>query len=322
MKKKAGIIGAAGYTGGELVRLLLHHPHAELVSAFSRSQAGKPIPAVHKDLIGDTALVFTDRVDTQADILFLALPHGQARTFIAEHTFPETTKIIDLSNDFRLQKDAGNFVYGLPELCRDKIRQAEKIANPGCFATAIQLGLLPLAKAGLLKEDVHISAVTGSTGAGISLSETTHFTWRCSNFSVYKAFDHQHLGEIGETLTGLQADFNGHLRFIPYRGDFTRGILATLYTSFEGSTEDARQLYKNYYAGHPFTHVTDSNPDLKQVVNTNKCIVYPLVKDGQLMIISIVDNLLKGASGQAVQNMNLLMGWDEQAGLRLKASVY
>lgn len=322
MKKTAGIIGAAGYTGGELVRLLLFHPYVELKFAFSRSQAGKPLSAVHKDLIGDTDLTFSAEVDIDVDILFLALPHGEAKNFIAQHTFRPETKIIDLSNDFRLRQNAGDFIYGLPEWQKDTIKNASYIANPGCFATAIQLGLLPLAQAGLLKSDIHISAVTGSTGAGVSLSETTHFTWRSSNLSVYKAFDHQHLGEIGETISSLQNDFDQNIHFIPYRGDFTRGIIATIYTPFDGTTEEAKTLYKNFYAAHPFTHVTDSNPDLKQVVNTNKCIVYPTVKNGQIMIISIIDNLLKGASGQAVQNMNLLMGWDEAAGLRIKASVY
>lgn len=322
MKKTAGIIGAAGYTGGELVRLLLFHPYVELKFAFSRSQAGKPLSAVHKDLIGDTDLTFSAEVDIDVDILFLALPHGEAKNFIAQHTFRPETKIIDLSNDFRLRQNAGDFIYGLPEWQKDTIKNASYIANPGCFATAIQLGLLPLAQAGLLKSDIHISAVTGSTGAGVSLSETTHFTWRSSNFSVYKAFDHQHLGEIGETITALQPSFDQNIHFIPYRGDFTRGIIATIYTPFEGTDVEAKTLYQNFYAQHPFTHVSPSNPDLKQVVNTNKCIVYPTVKNGQLMIISIIDNLLKGASGQAVQNMNLLMGWDEAAGLRIKASVY
>lgn len=322
MKKTAGIVGAAGYTGGELVRLLLFHPHVELKFAFSRSQAGKQLSSVHKDLIGDTDLAFTDTIQTDVDILFLALPHGQAKTFLADNTFAPETVIIDLSNDFRLHQDAGDFVYGLPEWQKDSIKGAKRIANPGCFATAIQLGLLPLAEAGLLKSDIHVSAVTGSTGAGVSLSDTTHFTWRSSNFSAYKMFDHQHLGEIGETLTTLQNNFDQSIHFIPYRGDFTRGILATIYTPFDGTTAQAQELYKTYYASHPFTHVTDSNPDLKQVVNTNKCIVYPFVKNGQIAIISMIDNLLKGASGQAVQNMNLIMGWDEQAGLRIKASVY
>lgn len=322
MKKKVGIIGAAGYSGGELVRILLFHPHVELVYAFSRSQAGKAISEVHHDLIGDTDLKFTDEVSTDIDILFLALPHGQAKTFLEENPMKPETIIVDLSNDFRLKKDAGKFVYGLPEFQRDKIKTAQYIANAGCFASGIQLGLLPLAAAGLIKSDIHISAITGSTGAGVSLSRTNHFAWRHSNVSTYKMFEHQHLDEITETLTTLQPDFNSTIQFIPHRGDFARGIFASIYTDFEGTTEDAQKLYRDYYEGHPFTHVVNQNPDLKQVVNTNKCILYPFVHEGQIAIISIVDNLIKGASGQAVQNLNILMGWDEKAGLNLKASVF
>jgi N-acetyl-gamma-glutamyl-phosphate reductase len=322
MKKTVGIIGAAGYTGGELLRLLLLHPHVEVKFAFSRSQKGKAVSSVHRDLIGDTDLLFTDEVKDPVDVVFLALPHGEARSFVQQHPFSADTLIIDLSNDFRLKAQADDFVYGLPELNRTKIAAANRIANPGCFATAIQLSLLPLAAAGLISHDVHISAITGSTGAGVGLSSTSHFTWRNNNLSVYKAFDHQHLGEIGESLTSLQPDFLKQLHFIPYRGDFTRGIIATLYTPFEGSTADAQKLFEDYYAAHPFTWVSQENIDLKMVVNTNKCIVYPSVKNGQLMVISIIDNLLKGASGQAVQNMNLMAGWDEKIGLQLKAAVY
>jgi N-acetyl-gamma-glutamyl-phosphate reductase len=322
MKARAGIVGAAGYTGGELVRLLLNHPEVALVFAQSRSQAGKLLSSVHKDLIGDTDLSFSADIDATVDIIFLALPHGEAKTFVETNTFDAHTKVIDLSNDFRLKANAGAFVYGLPELQRAAIQKAQFIANPGCFATAIQLALLPLANAGLLFSDVHISAITGSTGAGVGLSATSHFTWRQNNLSVYKAFDHQHLGEIGETISGLQNSFSSDIHFIPYRGDFTRGIIATLYTPFEGTQDAATALFESFYENHPFTWVSHENIDLKQVVNTNKCIVYPMVKNGQLMIISIIDNLLKGASGQAVQNMNLMMGWNETSGLQLKASVY
>lgn len=322
MKTTAGIVGAAGYTGGELVRILLQHPNVELRFAYSRSQAGKPICSVHKDLLGDTQLLFTDQMDTNVDVLFLALPHGETKPFLEQHAISADTIIIDLSNDFRLAADAGDFVYGLPELQRDKISKATRVANPGCFATAIQLGLLPLAAAGLLTADVHISAVTGSTGAGVSLSSTSHFSWRNNNLSVYKVFDHQHLGEIGESIVQLQPSFDQHIHFIPYRGDFTRGIIATMYTPFSDSTKDAQSLFSAYYEDHPFTIVSSENIDLKMVVNTNKCVLYPMVKNGQLMVISIIDNLLKGASGQAVQNLNIIKGWDERAGLQLKASVY
>ena len=320
--KTAGIIGAAGYSGGELVRLLLNHPQVELTLAYSRSQAGQKISDVHKDLLGDTELTFTNQISQSVDILFLALPHGQSKIFLQEHPLNSDTLIIDLSNDFRLKKDAGDFVYGLPEFQRDKIKTARHIANAGCFASGIQLGLLPLAAAGLLQSDIHISAITGSTGAGVKLSETSHFSWRNDNISTYKMFTHQHLGEIGETLSTLQNNFEHQVYFMPHRGDFARGIFASIYTDFEGNTSEAQALYRKYYQDHPFTLVTDSNPDLKQVVNTNKCILFPSVIQKQIVIISMVDNLLKGASGQAVQNMNIAMGWNETEGLKLKAVVY
>ncbi len=320
--KKAGIIGAAGYTGGELIRLLLHHPEVNIQYCFSRSQTGKKVSDVHTDLLGDTELIFTDQIQTDIDVLFLCLPHGQAAPFLAEHPFPEHIKVIDLSNDFRLQKNASDFVYGLPERNKTRIQTAQRIANPGCFATAIQLALLPLAQQQLLPQEVHISAITGSTGAGVALSETGHFTWRNNNMSVYKAFTHQHLGEIGETLTALQPTFDGNIHFIPYRGNFSRGIIATLYLAYDGTLQDAKKLFSDYYQDAPFVHLSDKNIDVKQVVNTNKCLLYMEKHGTQLMIISIIDNLVKGASGQAVQNMNLLFGWPEKTGLQLKPTAY
>ena len=322
MKKHVGIIGAAGYAGGELVRLLLFHPQVELQYVYSRSKVGQKVVAVHKDLIGDTELVFTDVVSKDIDVLFLALPHGQSKGFLEKHNFSDETIIIDLSNDFRLKKDAGEFLYGLPELNRNKTFGVTRLANPGCFASTIELGLLPLANAGRILSDVHVSAITGATGAGVKLTETTHFTWRDNNMSNYKILQHQHLDEISETVVALQNDTVHKVFFIPYRGDFSRGIIATIYTAFDGTSEEAMKIYKDYYASHPFTHVADENVDLKQVVNTNKCIMYPTVINGQIVITSVLDNLLKGASGQAVQNMNLIMGWDETEGLRLKAGVY
>lgn len=320
-KAKAGIVGAAGYTGGELIRLLLWHPEVEISYVHSRSQAGKPVSSVHTDLLGDTELVFTDSVSTDIDILFLCLPHGETAYFLQQHPFFDSVRIIDLSNDFRLGTEHG-FVYGLPELQREQIRPALRVANPGCFATAIQLALLPLAQGGLLQDDIHISATTGSTGAGIKPADTLHFTWRHSNLSTYKTFTHQHLAEIQQTLRTLQPGYNNDVLLIPYRGDYTRGIIASVYTDFSGSHEDALVRYRDYYSKHPFTHVSDRNIDLKQVVNTNKCLLYLEKQDDKLLVVSILDNLLKGASGQAVQNMNLMMGWEESSGLRLKPSAY
>jgi len=320
-KIKAGIVGAAGYTGGELIRLLLLHPFTEIAWVHSRSQAGKPVCDIHRDLLGDTTLLFTAETNNPVDLVFLCLPHGEAVTFLDGHPFSADTKIIDLSNDFRLQGDH-DFIYGLPEWQRDKIRLTQKVANPGCFATAIQLALLPLASAGLLDEDIHISATTGSTGAGIKAAETLHFTWRHSNLSTYKLFNHQHLAEIQQTLECMQPDFDEEVHFVPFRGDFTRGIIAAVYTEFEGSLEEAKELYRAYYAGHPFTHISDQSIDLKQVINTNKCLLYLELHEEKLAIISVIDNLLKGASGQAVQNLNLMMGWEETTGLKLKPSAY
>lgn len=321
-KIKAGIIGGAGYTGGELLRILINHPNVEIAFVHSNSNAGNLISDVHTDLLGDTDLRFASETSQNIDVLFLCVGHGDAKKFLATNPFDVKIKVIDLSQDFRLKSNASidghDFVYGLPELQREEIKNASNIANPGCFATCIQLALLPLAAKGLLNDEVHISATTGSTGAGQSLSSTSHFSWRNNNLSVYKAFEHQHLKEIGQSLKQLQNGFDKAINFIPYRGDFARGIMASAYINFNGTEEEAVQLYKDFYAGHPFTHVSDKNIDLKQVVNTNKCLVHVEKHGDKLMILSIIDNLLKGASGQAVQNMNLLFGLDETAGLRLK----
>ena len=318
-KIKAGIIGAAGYTGGELVRLLLLHPEVEISFAQSKSQAGKFIHEVHTDLIGDCDLKFVPDANHEMNVLFLCMGHGEAKKVLVENPVSEDIKIIDLSQDFRLDKD---FIYGLPELKRDKIRNHNRIANPGCFATCIQLGLLPLAAKNLLNSDVHINATTGSTGAGKTLSATSHFSWRSNNLSVYKSFEHQHLAEIGQSIKQLQPEFNSELNFIPARGSFTRGIHATLYTECNLSIDEAKELYSEYYASHPFVVISEKSIDLKQVVNTNKCILYLEKHGDKLLVTSIIDNLLKGASGQAVQNMNLAFGLDETTGLKLKASAF
>lgn len=322
-KIQAGIIGGAGYTGGETVRLLLNHPQVELTFVQSRSQAGKPITSIHGDLVGETDLTFSADFDQPVDVLFLCLSHGESKKLLSETTFPATTHIIDLGNDFRLGDSVSGreFVYGLPEFQREKITSAKNIANPGCFATAIQLGLLPLAKAGLLKS-VHTTGITGSTGAGQKLQDTTHFTWRANNISPYKTLTHQHLGEIQQTLRSLQPAFAGNVHFIPWRGDFTRGIFVTSVLESNLSLEEANQLYKDFYTSHPFTHVADSMIDMKQVVNTNKCLLYLEKVGNQLVIHSAIDNLVKGASGQAIQNMNLIFGFDETLGLKLKPIVF
>ena len=323
MKIKAGIVGGAGYTGGEMLRLLLNHEGVEIAFVHSNSNAGNLISDVHTDLLGDTDLRFSAELSDAIDVLFLCVGHGDAKKFLDANPIAAGIKIIDLSQDFRLHASAGdNWVYGLPELNRESIQQASFIANPGCFATCIQLALLPLAASGQLINDIHINATTGSTGAGQSLSATSHFSWRNNNLSVYKAFGHQHLNEIGESLQQLDPNFKAAMDFIPQRGDFTRGILAAVYMDSELSKEDATKLYTDYYAAHPFTHVSAKNIDLKQVVNTNKCLVHVEKHGDKLLIISIIDNLLKGASGQAVQNMNLLFGLDERQGLRLKGSAF
>ncbi len=321
-KIRAGVAGGAGYAGGEMVRLLLNHPSAELVSVQSRSQHGKPLTSVHKDLYGETDLTFVQSVDESVDILFLCLSHGESKIFLSEHAIPSATRIIDLGNDFRLGGgvDGRAFVYGLPEFQRDAIRRAHNVTNPGCFATAIQLGLLPLAKAGQL-HTVHTTGITGSTGAGQALQESTHFTWRTSNISAYKTLQHQHNSEIHQTLRALQPNF-GNVHFVPWRGDFARGIFVTSVLESNSSLEDLNALYMNYYQHHPFTHIAGQMVDIKQVVNTNKCLVYLEKVDGMLAVHSVTDNLLKGASGQAVQNMNLMFGLDETEGLKLKGSAF
>lgn len=318
-KIRVGVLGSAGYTGGELLRLLVNHPQVDIVFAHSHSQAGKKWYHTHADLLGDTEAVFDAELRDDVDAIFLCVGHGEAKKWLDSHTFPASVRLIDLSQDFRWQPGPRAFVYGLPELQREAIRTAQNIANPGCFATAIQLALLPLAQAGLLREAVHINATTGSTGAGQSLSETSHFSWRQNNLSVYKAFEHQHLREIRHSLLQLQPDLAQPLHFIPQRGAFTRGILAAVYTTFDGSQADAAELYRHFYADHPFTHLSPANIDLKQVVNTNKCFLHLEKHGDQLMILSAIDNLLKGASGQAVQNFNLMFGLEETMGLRLKA---
>ncbi|WP_394992143.1 N-acetyl-gamma-glutamyl-phosphate reductase [Emticicia sp.] len=318
MKINIGIIGGAGYTGGELLRILLDHPQVNISFVNSKSQVGKPIYSTHGDLLGESDLLFTDEQSfDNIDALFLCSGHNESRKFLAQNDIPANVKIIDLSTDFR--DESNGFVYGLPELQRETIKNATKVANPGCFATSIQLAILPLANAGLIKDDIHVSAITGSTGAGQSLSATTHFSWRNNNISIYKAFTHQHLQEINQSIKGLQPNFENSINFIPYRGNFTRGIMANVYTKFLGTLEEAKELYKNYYNSHPFTHLSEQEIDLKQVVNTNKCILH-LEKNGDnLLISSVIDNLTKGASGQAVQNLNLIFGLEETAGLKLKS---
>ncbi|MDG1172199.1 MAG: N-acetyl-gamma-glutamyl-phosphate reductase [Polaribacter sp.] len=323
---EVGIIGGAGYTAGELIRLLLNHPKTTINFVYSTSNAGNKIHKVHQDLTGSTEISFTNTINSEVDVLFLCLGHGNSTAFLKNNHFSASTKIIDLSNDFRLHKDHNfngkEFVYGLPELQKDKIKNAKYIANPGCFATALQLAILPLAANSLLNDDLHINAVTGATGAGTSLSSTTHFTWRDNNFSHYKAFNHQHLGEIHQTVNQLQSNFNTEINFMPNRGNFSRGIFATTYIKFEGSIEKAKEIYHNYYKDAAFTFVSDNDIHMKQVVNTNKCLLHLAKHGNKLLITSTIDNLLKGASGQAIQNMNLMAGFDEMVGLNLKATYF
>ncbi|HYK47627.1 MAG TPA: N-acetyl-gamma-glutamyl-phosphate reductase [Parafilimonas sp.] len=343
MKIQVGIVGGAGYTGGELIRLLINHPHADIAFVHSKSNAGKYVYDAHKDLIGETELQFTGALDLEklfstsfhegaGAALFLCSGHGESRKFLQQTQIPGDVKIIDLSNDFRLahssQLAARSFVYGLPELNTQQIRSAKNIANPGCFATAIQLGLLPLAKAGLLG-DVYTTGITGSTGAGQSLTETSHFSWRSNNIQSYKTLSHQHVHEIHQSLHQLQSSFplsiNGtgpKLSFVPWRGDFTRGIYVSSTVNCDLSADEAKELYTEFYSDHPFTVVSDVMIDMKQAVNTNKCLLHVEKHGNKLVIHSTLDNLLKGASGQAVQNMNLMFGIEETAGLKLKANYF
>ncbi|RPD51891.1 N-acetyl-gamma-glutamyl-phosphate reductase [Paracnuella aquatica] len=328
---KIGIVGGAGYTGGELIRLLANHPQADISFIHSRSNAGQLVASVHQDMVGDTDLRFTGELSQDIDILFLCVGHGEARKFLEANEVSESVKIIDLSQDFRLtpKSEIGNrkFVYGLPELCRDDIRSAENVANPGCFATAIQLGLLPLAQQGLLDE-VNTTGITGSTGAGQGLAQTSHFSWRANNVQAYKTLTHQHLKEITQSLQQLQSGFGTQnegadaIHFVPWRGDFTRGIFISSLISCDWSIEKLQSLFEDFYADQPFTHVSRESIFLKQVVNTNKCVIYLEKVGSKLVVHSAIDNLLKGASGQAVQNMNLMMGLDECAGLKLKAGYF
>lgn len=318
-----GIIGGAGYTAGELIRLLLNHPDAEITFVNSSSNAGNKITDVHSGLFGETDLVFTDELPLESiDLLFFCTAHGDTKKFIESHTLPANLKIIDLSMDYRIESAEHDFIYGLPELNRRRICNATRIANPGCFATCIQLGVLPLAKHLMLNADLHVNAITGSTGAGVKPSSTSHFSWRNDNISIYKPFTHQHLDEINQSLCQLQHSFQSKINFIPVRGNFSRGIYATTYLDCKIELDEIRRIYDEYYEGHSFTFITDKNPDLKQVVNTNKCLIYLQKFDNKLLIISMIDNLLKGASGQAVHNMNLLFGLEESVGLHLKPSAF
>ena len=322
---KAGIIGGAGYTAGELIRLLLHHPDVEIGFVHSTSNAKNLLTDVHEGLLGETDMKFTDRLPLKSiDVLFLCMGHGKSAEFLAEHPVSQNVRIIDLAQDFRIASPDHDYVYGLPELNREEIQHARHIANPGCFATAIQLGLLPLAANWLLHDDISVNAITGSTGAGVKPAATTHFSWRSGNMSIYKAFRHQHVPEIKQSLAQLQPGFDASVDFIPYRGDFARGIFCTEVVRVDPALpkEDIVKLYRQFYEAAAFTHYVDRDIDLKQVVNTNKALVHVEKFDNKLLITSAIDNLLKGASGQAVQNMNLMFGFDEHAGLNLKPSAF
>jgi N-acetyl-gamma-glutamyl-phosphate reductase len=324
-KIRIGIIGGAGYTGGELIRLLLSHPFAEISFVHSKSNAGNPLHKVHQDLLGSTDMVFSADIHQHIDLLFLCLGHGESTRFLAENTVDASIRVIDLANDFRIKDHASigsrSFIYGLPELNKNQISSAQNIANPGCFATAIQLGLLPLAQAGLLKE-VYTTGITGSTGAGQSFSATSHFSWRANNIQAYKTLTHQHIAEIHQSLRSLQEDASPAVHFVPWRGDFTRGIFVSSTVPAQLSKEEMTVLFEDYYSGHPFTMLSENPISMKQVVNTNNCVLQIEQEQDHFVIHTAIDNLLKGASGQAVQNMNILFGLDETEGLKLKASAF
>jgi len=323
---KVGISGSSGYVAGELLRCLVNHPEVEIDFLYSHSNHGKSVSEIHTDLLAHSNLKFTQEVNLGIDVLFLCLGHGNSKQFLEQYPFSSATKVIDLSNDFRLKEDAqfnGNeFVYGLVESQKEAIQSASHVANPGCFATAIQLALLPLADAQLLTSDIHVHAITGSTGAGQALSSTSHFSWRNNNISIYKPFSHQHLGEIGETLASLQNDFHHSINFLPIRGDFTRGIFASAYMETDKSENELKEIFQNYYADSAFTFVSEKPIDLKQVVNTNHCFLHIQKIDGKVLITSVIDNLLKGAAGQAIQNMNLMFHLPETTGLAFKSSQF
>lgn len=320
---KVGIIGGAGYTAGELIRLLINHPDVEIAFINSTSNAGNRITDVHEGLYGETDMRFTAELPlNEIDCLFFCTAHGDTRKFMESHVVPEQVKLIDLSMDYRIKSEEHDFVYGLPELNRRAICSARHIANPGCFATCIQLGVLPLAKHLMLNSDLHVNAITGSTGAGVKPSSTSHFSWRNDNISIYKPFTHQHLAEINQSLVQLQNSFASQINFIPVRGNFSRGIFATTYLDCKVELSEIQRIYEEYYDDHSFTFIVDKNPDLKQVVNTNKCLIYLQKYEDKLLIVSMIDNLLKGASGQAVHNMNLLFGLEETVGLHLKPSAF
>ena len=320
---RVGIVGAAGYTGGELIRLLLNHPEAEIVFANSESNAGNPVADVHEGLYGDTELCFTSEMPFDSvDVVFFCFGHGKSEAFLKEHSIPENVKIVDLAQDFRLEAPDHDYVYGLPEINKERIAKAQHVANPGCFATCIQLGLLPAASMGLIKGSVAVNAITGSTGAGQKATATTHFSWRNNNMSIYKAFTHQHVPEIRQSLRQVQGHLDADIDFIPYRGDFSRGIFATEVIKTDRPLEEIVEAYKAFYRDARFTHYVDKAIDMKQVVNTNKALVHCDKYGDKLLVTSTIDNLLKGAVGQAVQNMNIMFGLDEATGLNLKSSAF